>query len=171
MLSGERVTLRAIERADLRALAAIRNELEVESRVTDALPMPTSVAAVEARFDARIASPDPTKASFAIEAGDEVVGRLDLWGIDSFHQIANIGISIREQSWSRGFGQEAIRLVVEYAFTYLNLRKICLQLLATDERAMACYLKAGFSEEGRLRAHNWFQGEWTDLVHMAVFRR
>lgn len=170
MLQGEKVLLRAIEREDLRPLWQMRNDLEVESRVNDAMPRPQSLADVEARFDKRVAEPDETVARFAIVAADEVIGRLDLWGIDSFHGIASIGLSIRQQSWSRGYGQEAIRLIVDYAFTYLNLRKICIQYLGSDERAGACYRKAGFVEEGRLKAHNFYRGEYIDMVHMAVFR-
>ena len=170
MLAGDRVRLRALERDDLRTLWLQRNDLEVEARVTDSRPTPKSLAAMQADFDALPGRGQSDCMTFAIEAADEVVGRLDLWGIDPHNRLANIGIALRSSSWSKGYGSEAVALVVDYAFTHLNLRKICLQYLANDQRAAASYAKAGFVEEGRLRAHNWFEGDYHDLVHMARFR-
>jgi diamine N-acetyltransferase len=64
-----------------------------------------------------------------------------------------------------------VRTLVEYAFRYLNFRKVSLEVLADDERAVAAYTKAGFMEEGRFREHNWHDGAYRDVLRMAVFRR
>ena len=168
MIQGEQVTLRSFEREDLRAYWEMRNDFEVEARVSDARPLPVSYAALESRFDAGAGTRDEKNLSFVIDVGGEMVGRIDIWGIDDHSKIANLGISIRRASWGKGYGQDAVRTVVTYAFTQLNMRKVSLTVLADDERAVACYRAAGFTEEGRLKAHNWYDGAYRDLLWMAV---
>lgn len=69
-----------------------------------------------------------------------------------------------------GYGQDAVRTLVRYAFGPLNFRKVSLEVLADDERAVGAYRKAGFTEEGRFRAHAWSEGRYVDVLRMAVFR-
>ncbi len=57
-----------------------------------------------------------------------------------------------------------------YGFRQLNLAKISLRVLADDERAVGAYRKVGFVEEGRLRAHAWYDGARHDELVMAVLR-
>ena len=46
----------------------------------------------------------------------------------------------------RGYGTEAIKLISEYGFKYLNLHSIKLDLLSANKRAHKCYLKCGFKD-------------------------
>jgi diamine N-acetyltransferase len=171
MLSGERVLLRGVERDDLRPLWEMYNDLAVEHRASDERPLPTSLAALEARFDKRAAEPESDKARFVIEVGGEVIGECSLHFFDDYARACHLGISIRRDKWGKGYGQDAVRTLVDYAFTYLNFRKVSLEVLADDERAVAAYSKAGFREEGRFREHNWHDGAYRDVLRMAVFRR
>jgi RimJ/RimL family protein N-acetyltransferase len=70
----------------------------------------------------------------------------------------------------KGHGQDAVRTLVAYGFEHLNLAKISLQVLADDERAVGAYRKVGFVEEGRLRAHAWYEGARHDELVMSVLR-
>jgi RimJ/RimL family protein N-acetyltransferase len=112
-----------------------------------------------------------TKVRFVIEVGGEVIGECSLHFFDDYARACHLGISIRRDKWGQGYGQDAVRTLVEYAFTYLNFRKVSLEVLADDERAVAVYSKAGFREEGRFREHNWHDGAYRDVLRMAVFRR
>jgi RimJ/RimL family protein N-acetyltransferase len=60
--------------------------------------------------------------------------------------------------------------LLDYGFRHLNLAKISLRVLADDERAVGAYRKAGFVEEGRLRAHAWYDGARHDELVMSVLR-
>ncbi len=51
-----------------------------------------------------------------------------------------------------------------------HLRKVSLEVLADDARAVGAYRKAGFTEEGRFRAHTWHDGDYRDVLRMATFR-
>ena len=79
------------------------------------------------------------------------------------------GITIGDKAyWGRGYGREAVWLLVEYGFTKLNLRRIYLRVHGRNERAIRAYRACGFIEEGRLRQHVWNDGAYDDLLYMAV---
>ncbi len=170
MLTGERVVLRAWERTDLPHIWTMYNDLEVEHRASDSRPLPTSLATLEARFDKRSSEPEPDKARFVIEADGELIGECTLHFFDDYSHACHLGISLRRDKWGQGYGQDAVRTLVDYAFRYLNFRKVSLEVLADDARAVGAYKKAGFTEEGCFRAHTWHNGTYADVLRMAVFR-
>jgi RimJ/RimL family protein N-acetyltransferase len=84
---------------------------------------------------------------------------------------AELGIGIGDRDyWGRGYGREAVSLLVDYGFRMHNLRKIWLTAHGSNERAIRSYLAAGFVEEGRQREQTWSGGRYEDLVLMAIFR-
>jgi RimJ/RimL family protein N-acetyltransferase len=63
-----------------------------------------------------------------------------------------------------------VRTLVAFAFRDLNMRKVGLEVLADDERAVGAYRGVGFVEEGRRRAHSWFEGAFHDALVMGMLR-
>jgi RimJ/RimL family protein N-acetyltransferase len=115
MLSGERVVLRPLQAEDLDRLAELSEDLEVSHRVDDSPPLPWSKARWEAELEEWTAEPDDTKARFAIDVDGELVGQCDLWGIDHYRGLCNLGIWLGRAYWGQGFGQDAVRTLVGYA--------------------------------------------------------
>lgn len=70
----------------------------------------------------------------------------------------------------KGVGTEATRLVADYFFRRLNGYKLWLGVNAENVRAVRCYQKAGFKEEGRLRDELWINGKYVDAVRMSILR-
>jgi RimJ/RimL family protein N-acetyltransferase len=171
MLKGERVTLRAVERDDLPAIHAVRNDPEVEGRVF-AAPLPHSLAELEAQFDAQAAKPAHEREDivFAIETGGAVIGRLILFDQDTVSGTIRLGVGIARDHQGRGLGTEAVDLSLSYAFRDLGVRKVWLDVLADNPQAIASYRKSGFVEEGRMRAHYRHDGEHRDAVLMGILR-
>jgi ribosomal-protein-alanine N-acetyltransferase len=170
MIRGERVVLRGLERDDLPRLWEQVNDLEVESRASDQPPVPTSLAELQARFDARAIDPEKRVVRFVVEADDEIIGECGFHNFDDYARTCHLGISLRREKWGQGYGQDATRTMLDYAFTHLNVRKVYLEVLADDERALGAYRKAGFVEEGRFREHTWHDGMYRDVLRMAVLR-
>ena len=106
----------------------------------------------------------------ALEVRGELIGECGLYRIDHFNRRCELGIAIGREYWGKGFGQDAVRTLVDYAFDHLNLNRVALQVLADDPRAVTAYRKAGFSEEGRLRQQAWVNGAFADELLMAVLR-
>ncbi len=169
MLNGERVVLRAVERSDLPRLWAWRNDPELEGLVHGP-PRPRSLAALEAEFERQTAAPEHDTARFVIALDGELIGRCDLFAIDQTSGVARFGITVDRAYWGQGLGRDAVETLLRYAFRDRNLRRVWLDVLADNERAVRSYRACGFAEEGRLREHAWHDGQYEDVLVMAVLR-
>jgi RimJ/RimL family protein N-acetyltransferase len=170
MLEGERVVLRPIQSWDRERLYELVETIEVRALATNDPPLPRSLEEVQARDERWVEERHTDSAWFAIDVDEGLIGICGLHAIDHYHQRADVGIRIGKAYWRMGFGQDAIRTLVDYGFQQLNLLKVSLRVLADDERAVGAYRKAGFVEEGRLRSHSWHDGARHDELMMAVLR-
>jgi len=171
-LRGERVSLRTIQREDQGRLADLYDDLELQSLVSSRQPAPESRAAWEADFDRNLSKSEGVSDSvgFAIEIEGEIAGKCGLHHIDRYSQVCQLGIWLGRDYWGKGYGPDAVRILLDYAFRHLNLHKVCLEVLADDERAVGAYRKVGFVEEGRLREQAWHNGTYRDTLRMGVLR-
>ena len=95
------------------------------------------------------------------------MGSIGLHNIDNINKSATLGIFIGDKSGrNKGYGKEAIRLILEYGFRYLNLNNIKLDLMEFNERALACYKKCGFKEYGRRRKCKFINRKYYDSIAM-----
>lgn len=103
---------------------------------------------------------------------DVLIGSISIHNIDHLNRTAFIGIFIGEKEHrNKGYGTDAIRLILEYGFKTLNLRKIMLTVHADNYAAIACYKKVGFQEEGRLRECIYKDGRYIDKVYMGILKK
>jgi RimJ/RimL family protein N-acetyltransferase len=171
MLQGKRVRLRSIARDDLPQLWAFNNDLAVELAGGGDPPLPQSLARLQAEFDQEAAKGGRDATRFAIEVGGKCIGACALFNANATAQTCELGIAIGDKDyWGQGCGRECIRLLLKYAFRYLNYRKVWLRVHAVNQRAIRAYLACGFVEEGRQRAHVWSDGVYDDLVLMGILR-
>jgi RimJ/RimL family protein N-acetyltransferase len=104
-------------------------------------------------------------------ADETLIGGVSLWVASWTHADAWMGISIGERDyWGRGYGTEAVRLILQYGFVELNLRRISLGLHEYNKRALKSYEKAGFTLEGRMRGEGWRDGVHYDSLWMGILR-
>lgn len=103
--------------------------------------------------------------------GGVPIGQVGLHAIDPIHFRCSLHISIGEKDcWGRGYGTEAIQLVLRHAFETLQMRRVDLITDIDNDRGIRCYEKCGFVPEGVLRAHRLRYGKPLDMVTMAVLR-
>ena len=104
-------------------------------------------------------------------ADDVLIGGVGLWISSWSHADTWLGISIGDRNyWGRGYGTDAMRLAVQYAFLELNLRRVSLGLHAYNERALKTYQKIGFQLEGRMRGEGLRDGVRFDSLWMGILR-
>ncbi len=72
--------------------------------------------------------------------------------------------------WGRGYGTDTVKLVAQYGFLELNLRRITLGLHSYNERAFKAYQKAGYKLEGRMRGEGLRDGVRYDSLWMGILR-
>lgn len=100
---------------------------------------------------------------------DKLIGTVGLERISHVHRKATLGIFIGDKDYlSKGYGTEAIRLLLDYGFNYMNLNNIKLDVLETNERAKKCYKKCGFKEYGRRRQSHFINGKYYDSIEMDI---
>ena len=104
-------------------------------------------------------------------ADDRHIGSVGLFRINPSQGEAFMGIGIGEEDlWGKGNGTDAIRLMLNYAFSELNLRRISLDLFEYNQRALRSYQKVGFIEEGRMRGAFQREGRRWDSIYMGILR-
>jgi RimJ/RimL family protein N-acetyltransferase len=169
LLEGKLVRLRALTPADYPRLNEFKNDIEVELLGGGSAPHPVTLERTTEFFDERAKKGEGT--DFAIEADGVFIGDCGLFEFDRVAATAEVGIGIGDRAyWGRGYGREAMTLLVEYGFRIQNLRKIWLTTHGSNERAIRSYRSVGFVEEGRQRDQVWSGGRYDDVVAMGLFR-
>lgn len=167
-LEGERIILRRARPSDVtQEYLSWMNDKEVAQYLESRFERYT--AEKLQRYVKNIAS-DPLTYFLAIIRKDtqKHIGNIKLGPINARHNVACVGIMIGDrQSWGKGFATEAISLVAQYAFNVLKLHKIYAGAYANNIGSIRSFLKAGFAEEGRQRAHYKYQNSYIDCVLLA----
>lgn len=100
---------------------------------------------------------------------DQLIGETGFDGIRWRHGDTFIGIGLGERdAWGNGYGTDAMRVMLRYAFTELNLYRVSLDVFEYNPRAIRSYEKAGFKLEGRLRQFMLREGRRWDLLFMGI---
>lgn len=169
MLKGDKVTLRAIEREDLRRLWDLERDNVDLVIMADDVWEPKSFEVYEKRYAKHLEDREQTR--FVIEADGKIIGYANLHGLDRLLGMAELGISIYDRDYlGKGYGRDAIKVLLNWAFRYHNWRRIWLETLATNERAIRAYKACGFVEEGRLREATFYDGKYADMIVMGLLR-
>ncbi|MBB6217047.1 RimJ/RimL family protein N-acetyltransferase [Anaerosolibacter carboniphilus] len=103
---------------------------------------------------------------------DELIGNIGFPKLDYMNRVAELGIFIGNKDyWGKGYGTEAIHLLLDFGFNILNLHNIYLRVFSYNQPAISCYKKAGFKEAGRIRESKEIAGEKYDEIYMDVLTR
>ena len=170
MLKGKLVNLRAIERKDLDEIMKWVNDQEVTKYLTAFLYPISRVE--EEKFLERAMSRNDTEKNLVIETKEGVyIGQISLHKIDWKNNNAELGIIIGNKGyWGKGYGTEAIKILLHHAFNQMNFYRIYLRVFEYNQRGINCYKKCGFKEEGRLRKGHFYDGKYHDVILMGILK-
>ncbi len=102
---------------------------------------------------------------------DRFIGFVVIHGIEWNNGAGTLSIGIGERGyWGKGYGSDALQLILQYGFRELNLHRIGLDVHSTNARAIRAYEKAGFTHEGALREAGYRDGTRYDRVLMGMLR-
>ncbi|MGM0433000.1 MAG: GNAT family N-acetyltransferase [Spirochaetota bacterium] len=91
--------------------------------------------------------------SIVDQQSDQLIGNCGITSWDAIQGTAEVGIFIGNQDFrGRGYGAEAMYLLLTFAFSYLNIKSVLLRVFSFNERAIRCYEKIGFKQIGRWRS-------------------
>jgi RimJ/RimL family protein N-acetyltransferase len=104
-------------------------------------------------------------------ADDRIIGGIGLDGIRWTHRDCFVGIGIGDREcWGKGYGTDALKVILRYAFIELNLHRVTLDVFEYNSRAIRSYEKAGFVIEGRERGTLLREGRRWDVLFMGILR-
>jgi RimJ/RimL family protein N-acetyltransferase len=102
-------------------------------------------------------------------ADDCPIGRCLLFNVDPVNRSAMLGIFIGEKSaWGKGFGTEAMCLLLDYAFNLLNIHSVELGVFEFNQPAIQLYKKVGFQVIGMRREARLIAGKQWGVVLMDI---
>jgi len=163
---GELVALGPLDRTLLPTYQRWMSQFDM-LRTLDFPPQPLTLEAETAWFEATARSTSEMYFTIYERDGWRPIGNLDLRAIDFRNRSAEFGITIGEADCrGKGYGTEATRLTLDYAFTALGLHSVMLAVFAYNPGAIRAYEKAGFREIGRRREAKWMGGRLWDIIYM-----
>ncbi|MDR2337544.1 MAG: GNAT family N-acetyltransferase [Deltaproteobacteria bacterium] len=183
LLEGKLVRLRALQESDIDKCLAFINDQEVRAFTGASYPFPFSyeeqmewIRSQKSNFakgcytfaiDAL--KPKPSTEDDSLGRGACYIGNCGINVFNNVSRVALISITIGDKNyWGSGYGTEALQLFLKFIFLGLNAQKIELCVNDFNERAIACYKKLGFVEEGRLRRSRFVCGKYCDIVRMGL---
>ena len=168
-LEGRRVLLRQPRPEDVETRLVLGADPEI-ARMFGTVPPPVVSRQMAEQWYERLAKGhDPY--SWVIEHEGRFIGtaRLHSVRLHDPERRAAYAIGILDPTvLGQGLGTETTRLVLAYAFDELGLHRVDLRVIAYNTRAIACYRKCGFVEEGRERETVLVEGRWHDDVMMSL---
>lgn len=116
-------------------------------------------------------SPTDYVFGITVKSGDRLIGSTGLHRIETVGRKAELGLLIGEKSYrGRGYGREALKLALKYAFEALNLNRVGLHVYADNWRAIRTYQKVGFVQEGCARQAAYVGGRYQDIYSFGILR-
>jgi RimJ/RimL family protein N-acetyltransferase len=98
----------------------------------------------------------------------DYMGQINLLSIDQTARRAELAVVLAPECANKGYGQEAVRLLLAFGFEQLNLHRVFLKVYADNARAIHVYEKLGFQTEGRLRDELFRDGAYRDVLVMGL---
>ena len=175
MLTGNLVTLRALEREDLTALHKWQNDEEIMRLARSFPDHVISKEALEAEFAKELKGEDTGRRAYIIEerSTHNSVG----WATIRIHQFqrrvtaADVGLALGEKSaWNKGYGTETSKLLLDEVFRQLNLHRAEWWTYSENIASIQLARKLGFKEEARLRDAVFFDNHYHDLVVFGLLK-
>lgn len=173
ILIGDRIILREYREDDLPYMRKWVNDPNIIKNLSNIFLYPHTLNETENFLNAILEGTSNIK-GFIIAHKDteEYIGQIDLVKVDWINRIGTLGIVIgNQEKLGKGYGTEAIKLLQDFAFNRLNLHKLELEVRDYNERAIRCYKKCGFKEEGRIRENHFINGKYTDTLCMGILKR
>lgn len=154
--------IRELQREDLQIINKWRNDSDLIANL--GAPFRYINSDVENRWYENYLNNRNTSVRCAILKQDEIIGLVSLVSIDQLNQSGELHIMIGNRMWqNQGAGTFGLTEMIKHAFYNLNLRRLELSVLETNERACHLYEKLGFVYEGLKRQAKYKNGSFVNV--------
>jgi diamine N-acetyltransferase len=165
LLKNDRIILRALEPEDLDALYKWENDSSIWSSGNTTSPYSRYVLK-EYISQSHLTIYDQKQLRLMIEWREtgKAIGMVDLYDFDLHNKKAGVSILLDTNFQKIGIATEAIKLLTDYAFSFLKIHQLYAYIAVTNEASKALFLRCGFTVSGTLT--DWALGEdgFTDVL-------
>lgn len=166
--SDRSIDLRTVEHGDLADVAKLRNEPSTWSQLTD--PIPVTDKDQEAWFSS-ISLRAGRFWAIACNKASPFIGLVRMDERDTQNRSLRVGLDVVPKMRGCGYGTAIYETLLSYSFRELNVHRLWLQVLETNERAIRLYEKLGFRREGTLRDAVFRNGAYVGYVVMSMLEQ
>ena len=171
LLRGDSVYLNRVTRADLTKIVDMWSDITYARNLMRREARPMALEEVEDWFGHM--NDEFGLPTFAIRTldGDALIGLCAFKDIRWAARHTFFWIGIGElTARGKGYGPDATRVLLKYAFLELNLNCVGLEVISYNAAAIAAYEKVGFQPDGRVRAYVYRDGDYFDMLQMSMLR-
>lgn len=168
-LVGDNVYLSPISLDDVEKYAEMVNDIKVSVEL--GYLSYTNIIDFESEKEFLISVKKEKMFAVRLLENDNLLGNVGFNSVDLLNRTATMGIMLGNPNYQRkGYGIEAVKLILDYGFSFLNLRNISLSVFEYNEAAYNLYKKTGFKEVGRLRKAVEIMGKTYDVIIMDMLK-
>jgi len=167
MISGKKVSLRAIEREDLKTLLAWRNKPEFRRYFREHRELNWEQ---QLSWYENIVLLDNNVRMFAIDQENKLIGACGLCYINWVDRNADLSIyiGINDIYIDDLLAIDASKILINYAFDELNLHRLWTEIYDFDLYKVRMFEALGFNLDGRHRETHWTNGQWHDSLFFSL---
>lgn len=171
LFKSKRLILRKMAEGDIDIYNQWRNDIEVMYYTSTDLDV-YNIEETKNFVTEVILGSQLSKCYLVIERkNNKPIGVVSLINIDYKNQNAECIIDIGDkEAWGKGYGTEAMKLLLDYAFLEMNLHRIFLRVFSFNERAIKLYERLGFQQEGIFIESVFRDGKWHDIIQMSILQ-
>lgn len=149
LIKGEKTILRLAEDGDLESMVAWNQKPEIAAIMGWQI---TGMDQSVHNWYHKLLVNKSSKLFAVLNYGGELIGSISVFNVIWKRKEAEITICIGEaRNWDKGYGSDAIKSIINYAFSSLSLDSLYLRVYSHNKRAINCYIKCGFKFEGMLK--------------------
>lgn len=167
-MKGKHIDLVCLTKADAEVVHRWSNDMELIFNWGNQ-PFPTDWKAIEEQLESRYKQKNSLILGIQLSTDGKLIGMGGLSYIEWPWQRAELTMCIGEKEYQgKGCGQEATRLILQHAFTKLNLHSVMLRVISYNERAIKCYEACGFKHAGKRREARIDGNKYYDVLFMDI---
>jgi len=149
MLNGKNIILRALEPSDVDLLYNWENDFELWQVSNTTKPFSKSLIKkyIESE-NLDIFQLKQMRLMIETVIDKQTVGMIDLFDFDVFNSSAGIGIMLHKNFRKKGFATEALEVICDYSFNYLNLHQLFCNISEINKPSISLFENVGFIKNG-----------------------
>ena len=171
-MAGERVRLTGIREADVETIISWDEDREFMRNLFSGPAYPRPEIAQRDWWNERLKNKNEYHFAIRLLESDQIIGTFHIQDIEWTNQAGWFSMGIGSEEFrGKGYGTEALRLGLDFAFNNLNLHRLALGVFAFNEPAIRLYQRLGFTHEGTERELVFRDGRRHDLLVFGMLAR